>query len=411
MGSANAFIRETFQPESNGFKHGEHVARHPKRIRLSEDAFAVIQTRCAHEATSLEVDHMVLDYTAYNTIIACLASRNLEQQSRSSKSLSASLSMSNAFLPIFKARHSSYKADPELKFRIKLLKLVTLFTQRLTYNPTTPSEPSLESLRGSNLHRAWNWIGDPSNAPSSSFSGQGLDDQLPIPAEGLERNRGLVLQELNIPAEDEENENPFYGTSSCVSLLDILPLFIEVSAARNAMNASNLSERWMDLASEFMLQACLEQYLVVGARGTDVIDEAFAWGYESDPQADVQHSIDINDMFEDEEYATEVDGWSHIKRFYLEQLCLPKESLTANGSSENGDIAGRIVAHLEIVAAKFPIATFEASILAFLDALSKTTPKPLLVQLESGKMDGMNEQETQDFLTDCGVNMARSFQA
>lgn len=411
MGSANAFVRETFQPEPNGFTHDEHAARHRKRIRLSEDAFAAIQTRCAHEATSLEVDHMILDYTAYNTINACLASRNLEQQSRSSKSLSASLSMSNAFLSIFKARHPSYNADPELKFRIKLLKLVTLFTQRLTHNPTTPSETSLESLRGSNLQRAWNWIRDTSNAPSASFSVDGFDAQLPIPAQELERNRALTLQELDIPAEDEESEELFYGTSSCVSLLDILPLFMEVSAARNAMNASNLSERWMNLASELMLQACLEQYLVVGAQGTDVVDEAFAWGYEGEPPANVHHNVDINDMFEDEEYATEVEGWSQIKRSYLERLFPSKETFVGKGYSDDRSIARPIVSLLETVAIEFPIGPFEASILDFLDALSKSIPKPLLVQLESGKLDGMSEEETQDFLKDCGVSMARPFEA
>jgi hypothetical protein len=319
--------------------------------------------------------------------------------------------MSNAFLSIFKARHPSYKADPELKFRIKLLKLVILFTQRLTLNPTTPSETSLESLRGSNLERAWNWIRDASNAPSANFSVEGFDDQLPIPAQELERNRVLVLQELDIPAEDEENEEAFYGTSSCVSLLDIMPLFMEVSAARNAMNASNLSERWMDLAAELMLQACLEQYLVVGAQGTDAINTAFAWGYESEANANAHHSIAINDMFEDEEYTTEVEGWSHIKRSYLERLFPSKETLIANGSTDNSSMARRVDSHLETVVAEFPIAVFETSILDFLDALSKSIPKPLLVQLESGRLDGMDEVETQRFLKDCGVSMESPFEA
>ena len=317
--------------------------------------------------------------------------------------------MSNAFLSIFKARHPSYKADPELNFRIKLLKLVTLFTQRLTQNPTTPPKVSLESLRASNLDRAWKWIKDSSNVPSSGFSVEGFDDQLPIPAEELERNRGLVLQELDIPAEDEEKEEAFYGTSFCVSLLDILPLFIEVSASRNAMNASNLSEQWMNLAAELMLQACIEKYLAVGAQGTDAIDEAFAWGYE-EPRTNI-HSSDVNDMFEDEEYATEVEGWSQIKRSYLERLFLSKEALIGIGGSDNSTVARPIVSHLETIAAEFPIATFETSILTFLARLSMSIPKPLLVQLESGRLDGMNEEETQDFLKDCGVSMARPFEA
>lgn len=401
MGSTNAFVQGTINLESNALRQTDHAERPVKRIRLSQDAFAVNQTRSAHEATSLEVDHMILDYVAWHTINACLASRDLKQQSRSSKSLSASLSMSDTFLPIFKSRHPSYTADPELKFRIKLLKLVTLFTQRLTFNPTTPSETSLESLRSTNIYRARNWIKDMPTTPSSSINVPELIGGLPISEQDLERNRRLALQKLRIPAEGVENEEAFYGTSSCISLLDLLPLFMEISAARNAMSASKLSERSMDLASEFMLQACLEQYLAVGAHGTGVIDEAFAWGYENEPQTNTQCNTEVNEMFEDEEYAMEVDSWSRIKRSHLERLVPSEQTRTVNVNFTQD-----IVLHLENVAAQFPVATFEASMLAYLDALSKSIPRPLLVQLESGKLDGLSENETQDFLTECGVDIA-----
>jgi hypothetical protein len=320
--------------------------------------------------------------------------------------------MSEAFLSIFKARHPTYKADPELKFRIKLLKLVTLFTQRLTRNPTTPSKDSLEALRESNGERAWNWIGDSADAPSSIFTNDAFDFQFPLLAEEYERNRAHVLQQLDIPAEEDEIEDAFYGTPSYISLLDVLPTFVEVTAARNAMSASTLSERWMHLASNFMLQACLEQYLVVGAQGLHTIDEAFSWGYQNEPDVEAQQKTEINEMFEDEDEddGIEVKGWSAIKTSYLKRL-LPLDAMQVNGSGEGNGAGSDLVPHLETVAAAFSITEFEESVLDFLSALSKSIPEPVLTQLESGKLDGMTEEETQGFLVDCGITLARLFEA
>lgn len=367
--------------------------RPPKRARLTEDAFAAIQTQSARTDVALEVDHMILDYISYQATTACLASRS--DTSSSATSLSDSLSMANAFLPIFKARYPTYQADAELKFRIKLLKLVTLFTQRLTRNPATPPDSSLEALRELNQRRAFGWIQDTGEIPSSTFSGRFLEQQLPRPSQELEANRARVLRELGVPAEDRVCEEPFYGTISCVSLLDVLSLFMEVLAARNAMSASNLSERGMHLASELMLQACLEQYLIVGAEGSDVVDLAFSWGYNSSASDDKQSSSEVNDMFEDEEYAEEVKGWSAIKQSYLE-LLVPREGY--NGSTD-------LASHLHPITTNYPISPFEQSILEFLQALCNSISKPVLLQLECGNLDGMTEQETQDFLAGCGVDI------
>ena len=174
----------------------------------------------------------------------------------------------------------------------------------------------------------------------------------------------------------------------------------------------------MQLACEFMLQACLEQFLVFGAHGTDTIDEAFAWGYKDDQLGDIDNDrgavldtdnkSEINEMFEDEDYATEVEGWSYIKLSYLRQLIPPTQGVASSSTSvhDGGAHDSDLVAHLEAVAATFPISTFETSLLKFLEALSKSSPKPVLVQLEAGKLNGMTEQQTHEFLADCGVGRA-----
>ena len=327
--------------------------------------------------------------------------------------------MYDAFLSIFKARHPDYEPDQDLSLRILLLKLTTLFTQRLTRNPTTPTRDALQSLRKQNQTRAQSWIETEDRLPSTGFNFQLLEEDLLLSQQELERNRAHVLHELGIPAEDEGYEDAFYGTSSCVSLLDILPLFMQVSAARNGMSGSNLTDFWMQMACGFMLQACLEQYLVFGSRGTDAVDEAFAWGYKDDHSNDMEiegggeertSSVkEINEMFEDEDYATEVEGWSSIKTRHLERL-LPFLTEVGSGIISEGKTEADksdTVAHFEALAAKFPVSSFEVLLLKFLDALFKSISKPVLVQLENGKLDNMTEEETRDFLVECGIDLEK----
>lgn len=420
-GSPNAFanVPSARAPPPGVLAEQDHNARAPKRARLSEDAVASIQIQCAKPDTSLEVDHMILDYIAYQTTNACFASRNLDGSSSSPYSLSSNLAMSNAFLSIFKARHPTYKPDAELRLRILLLKLATLFTQRLTSNPTTPPHSDLLNLRAANKERSRTWSDATGFAPSWGSDSIVLEWTLPIPLQTLETNRAHALHELGIPAEDEDYEDAFYGTSSCVSLLDILPLFMELSAARNAMNSGNINEGWMQLACEFMLQACLEQYLIFGASKSDTMDEAFAWGY-MDMERDVMavdgedgktfgdKNAEINAMFEDEDYATGVDGWSDMKMSYINELMAWTE--TAPTSIDNrGPDEDDIIPCLQRVAEQHPIAAFESTLLEFLEAISKSLPDPLLIQLENGKLDGMTEQQTHEFLAECGVGVAKFF--
>ncbi|KAK5172863.1 uncharacterized protein LTR77_002983 [Saxophila tyrrhenica] len=406
MGSRNAF--------ANGDSDQLHpMERHPeaqpaKRARLAEDAVASIYSQVSNTDTSLEVDHMILDYVAYQTIQACLASRDPTRQSGSSQALASNLAMADSFMSIFRTRHPTYKPDAELRLRSMLLKFITLFTQRLTRNPTTPPREDLRALRTSNQQRAREWIGSADRMPSAILSSDAFDKDLPIAEQSLERNRAHVLSKLDIPPEDDHYEDAFYGTSDCVSLIDLCPLFMRLSAARNAMNGSNLTELWMELACELMLQACLEHYLVFGAHGTDAIDEAFAWGYktaEDDSQtsannvdaSSVNHD-EVNAMFEDDEFEMEAEGWAEIKMSYLRRL-QPDRAVPEKDTA----------ALLGMVATQHPVEAFEKRLLTYLSALSESMVKPVLVQLENGQLDGMTQQETKDFLATCNIGDLQSF--
>ena len=418
MGSRNAFASQSngHSDLCNHEHEHEEQARSPKRVRLSDDVMPVFQGLETQVGTSLEVDHMILDYAAYNTIKSCLDSRTSGKQQDQSQSLSSNIAISDAFLSIFRARHQAYRPDSDLRFRILLLRLATLFTQRLTSNPTTPPRTALAELRISNTDRARSWIDSADRMPSLSLNTAAFDNDLPIALQELDRNRAHVLNILDIPAEDDQYEDAFYGTSSCISLLDLLPLFMEVLAARNAIMDSNLTEQLMELVCEFMTQACLEQYLVYGAHGTDAIDEAFAWGYKPTDDEHVNSDIhsdgtrtgkEINDMFEDEDYYVEVADWADMKQNQQTQLA-PHVEDRASNALEGEDRS--IATHLEQVALDHPIEGFETSILGFLEAMSISIPEPVLIQLENGQMDGMSVEETKSFLADCGVATARFFE-
>lgn len=382
-----------------------------KKRRLDINDAPAISRRSTDNNLSLEVDIMILDYTAYQATLSCIASRSASGIATSAV-LRHNLAMADSFTAIFKARHAEYVMDNELRFRLLLLKFVILFTQRLTRNPTTPSKERLQELRKTNLKRARLWRGRVED--SAPFG----DTDTKVEQQEIERNRAHVLCELNVPAEDEEYEDAFYGTSVCLTLLDLLPLFMRVSALRDAMTGSEdkVTELFLCLAAEFMLQACLEQILVVGTKRDleDLVGEAFAWGFNKHGEGEDE---EINTMFTDPVYDIELQDWKLIKEAYYFQL-LPQETSTSTDAGiipSSPDAMERIPAsdtidRLKAVAAKYPIARFERSILDYLSAMAGSISKPMLVQLEDGELDSMSRQETQQFLQDCGLSVARFFE-
>ena len=380
-----------------------------KRPRLSAGAHASIITRCADPATSLEVDHMILDYLAWRAIESCLSEGRPYQKLQDPPSQEPGLSLVNKFLRLFQSRYPTFEFDPELRFRMLLLKFLALFTQRHTHNSYTPTRDSIVKSRARNQERAKQWIENIERIPTGEHDTAAFDESLPIPKEELRANRTQVLTTLGLLPDNETDDRVFYGSSDCISLLDLLPLFVQLSAACNAMFGGGISLHWMHLATELMLQACLEQYLVFGASGCDSIDEAFAWGYKPNitDQANTQATKmdhQINSMFEDIHYATEVGGWSKLRDAVLEQLFL--EGSARNSQESYSDM---LVEHLYALASEMPMKNTERKTRAYIISLSQCIPEPLLVQLEKGKLDGMSEGETTQFVKDCGLDLKKLF--
>lgn len=440
MTSANAFRdgAHLVAAATNSSTNGDTGSPH-KRPKLSSSPpptatpQANIFVKTGDASVALEVDHMILDFLSYeatNAVIRSRMSRNIN-----SSHLQHKLASFDAFLEMFKAKHMHYEPDPELRFRLLLLRFATLYCHRLVQGTVVPTKVELSRLREANTSRAGEWIqcADrmPSNKVDASAFEAGLlseqNDREPMTnlqhhagtqsrreevlsrpnasqehEAALNSRRACTLQALDFPLEDELYEDAFYGTSACLALRDILPLFMKVIAARNELNNSNLSTELMELAAEYMLQASLEQYLVFGSTGCDAIDETFAWGYkptETKPSDQIDMDVDIpkdasnevNRMFQDDDNtAREVPEWDEIKSAYLEEL------------ADSGD--GSLWRHLEKVADLYPIKEFEATILQLISGLAASLPAPILAQLEKGSLDGMSTGETQAFLRSCGLD-------
>lgn len=429
MTSGNAFRDDAHAlvAATGGSTNGDTGHARKRRKLSSPPPQASIFTKTGDASAALEVDHMILDYLLHEATKAALAIR----MSRSMKysSLENKLAMIDAFLEMFKLRHPSYAPDPELRFRLLLSKFAILFCHRLGRSTAVPSHHALHDLRVANTARAMEWIQNADRMPSGRYDVSAFEagDDSNLEANNirlgikssrneanhgaatearqqacLESRRAYTLKVLKYPAEDETCEDAFYGTPACLSLLDLLPSFMAVIAARNELNNSNLSTGLMELAAQFMLQACLEQYLVCGATGCDAIDEAFAWGYKpTNPtngnrksELDAIHGdgspTEMDRMFQDEDdHSQEVPDWRETKASHLAEL--------AHSDSET------LRQHLEEVADGYPIEDFEETVLKLLAGLAASLPGPVLSQLEEGRLDGMDDAETQTFLRDCGL--------
>ncbi|KAI5361097.1 hypothetical protein Slin15195_G122090 [Septoria linicola] len=379
-----------------------------KPSKTSDREHASIISRQMEDAeTALEVDHMILDYLLYQAIDACLAgSRHAVSEAKYRRQIDLCLFQVDQFLRLFRSRYPNYRSDAELRFRQLVLQLVTLTSQRFVRCPSTPARASLQNLRDRNRERARHWIGNASRIPTAEYNVRPLDDALPIPANEVEENRAHVLKSLGVEPEDDAYADAFYGTSESVALLDLLPLFMRVSAACHQMFECPPTEKWMRLAADLMLQACLEQYLVYGSSGSDAIDEAFAWGpkQQTEEQDEDDHILEKehkpeeatdDDPFGEDMEQEDIELWQSVKAQALQIILSTEKQYWKD-----------VASHLAAVWDKHPLSTTERELVAFLDNLAGCIAEPVLVQLQRGQLQGMSRAETSKFIAACGIDVA-----
>lgn len=230
-----------------------------------------------------------------------------------------------AFL-IIRSNHPQSNVPPETDFRLQLLRCLTLYCRRLERDHTTPAMANLTMLRNKHASQASAW--------TKSYTGdkpnmEVLDRIFPSPLQTdvLCDNRDHTLQTLYGEDQVSKWAYEFYATELSVSLLDILPMFMSLSAAIfGDSDTSTITHPWMKLAGDFMLQAALEQYLVRGASGSRPAEQAFAWGYvqhalsSSTDAENIEHMIDTNDMFQDGCTGFELPAWTETRNKYANEV-------------------------------------------------------------------------------------------
>lgn len=109
------------------------------------------------------------------------------------------------------------------------------------------------------------------------------------------------------------------------SLLDSLPEFIALCAAAHIiLPSTEVTDMWMRLAAGYMAQAVIEQFLIFGAQGTSVIQQAFSYGFDGDSTAEEgSDEFQINALFFGEDM--QLEGWNTIRESHIRAVSVQRK--------------------------------------------------------------------------------------
>lgn len=182
----------------------------------------------------------------------------------------------------------------------------------------------------------------------------------------------------------------------------IIPLFFHISARIASFIDQSMSEQWAELAAQFMLQAALELGPMPGGTvtGGSPLALSFAWGwipstywddFGSSDKTAIEAELMINDMFVDDrgKQSKEDPTWQKTRLKFM--------SLLGSLQSRKKLNSHVLATQLQEVADEYPIREFEKQVVAFAKAMWEFCRKPLLVQIEEGRVNGMTKGEFEDF--------------
>ncbi|QIX00910.1 hypothetical protein AMS68_006427 [Peltaster fructicola] len=351
-------------------------------------------TRTAAADTALEIDIMILDYLAWRTT-ECLLDTPYNASYSDAMNLQRHLELVDSWITDFNIRHSSWRKDDDLCHRLTLLSFSTLYFRRLDLSRHTPDRHVLRSLRTENVERAAEWIGCRERVPSAKYDEESadlFDEALEVDEASLEAHRQRILASMNVPHRRPGDRNArFYGSPDSLSLLDIIPTFMRIIASVLARLDAVMESYVVNLLCDLMRQACLEQYLIHGARGCDAIDQALAWGCYSERPDPLASDWKVDRMFRDATDSTEMTLWTSSKDALLNEFM--------GGGDKNDSLQQK----LERLANHHPLQKFDLDIRTCIQDLRKIIALPILAQLEKGQLKDMDQAATVAFLKDCGI--------
>lgn len=294
------------------------------------------------------------------------------------------------FLTINKAKYKVKEYDEEVRLWLELLELVVLISYRKAEVPTLFSTDSTMN----ELQR----VSDSKQAERRIYW---LSVRQDISA-GTENEYAIYRKWGDTGARSSSGTYSNNHLKPAKKLSSISPLFFTISAKIASFIDQDISEKWMELAAQFMLHAALESCLICQEDGSigDLLAFSFAWGWipssywdafgESRSDKSIEAEMVINTMFEDNDgqEARENQTWREKRLQYLSLF---------NVSGSSSPPIDKFYEQAEKITYKYPIVQFESQLMEFLREMWKFCRKPLLVQIEEGEVEGIPQHDFEDF--------------
>ncbi|KAF2629948.1 hypothetical protein BU25DRAFT_456369 [Macroventuria anomochaeta] len=314
------------------------------------------------EEDQFDVDHTILDFLVYKTTATVF-----EWQASANKWESdlpdALVTMTAEWRSFLSKKHQGRRLSSQAAFRSRLLQFVLLLTHR--YHPSTrwTDTNGLHSLRDQNMRRGKLWASTQTPDPILPLEGS-----YRVPGDELLFAREQRMAVLSLPTSFDIG---MFNDSDHASLHDLLPLFVELTAARASLGDEwQPTSGWFDLAGQFMLQAVIDEYLIHRQCSTAAFTSIFAFGSSGIQREDVEGADirAVRNVFCRDGYALEeLPEWTRIRRRYV--------------------IEARAIATLENIESRHSYVKFEDSLVSFLQHLHDTAVKPDLIQVEEGRIN------------------------
>ena len=291
--------------------------------------------KSADAGTRLDVDEAILDYLLYTAVKALLKDRQARKHDSiptpERRKADLPLQMVEcqfslpyclhdlrltlaAFLVMFHFNYPDHRCSSTVQFRLCLLKFAALFTRRMEASESSLAPPTLQTLKAQHQQRAKAFLSHYDVTLSLDLTPFGNSLPFPESVQQAQRRRVLCASVSDLLADH-------YGSPNSLSLLDTLPSFMALSAAQNTLQGNNVTYLWMRLAARYMAEAVLEQYLIYGAHGSDIIQEAFAYGFDPESiSASDSEELAITNLFWGGEDGREVQGWEEIRDEHLKAV-------------------------------------------------------------------------------------------
>ncbi|KAG0635681.1 hypothetical protein HOY80DRAFT_892638 [Tuber brumale] len=351
----------------------------------------------SHEVTTrLHVDELILDYLLWFCTSSLLKERQLRlddhvakrEWTDAAKSADMGMRLVNSFTQTFKRLHPNAVLPDSIALRQRICRFTTVLLRRLDATSPTFTRVSQSSARTRawlSRKRASNVIEDLTSSSSSNVPIAFEFSQTPFAPSNLHRNTEEMHRQMGfsgLPAA----QRIYWGN---ISLREGLKEFMVLSGWACAFN-DEVSTLWMETATNYMVQGVLEAYRCEGAKGIDALNECFSWGptVGSGDGLDDDETV-VNEMFGGAGGSVGI-LFEKMKTEALLEVLPPDSTL--------------LETHLDRLAAEHTWAVFEETLVSgYLTAVISAQPSPVLLQLESGKLNGFEDKDISTLLANAGA--------